>query len=132
MALFQETLLSGPQTASTFSGEWVKIPTLDMAAISAYVTAASGITAIDLFIQISPDKSEARAVDVPFDQVLKTADSGTAGTVNTNVRDLIDNKTTTSAESFYGLIKHLPAGFIRARGKLNGTSVTVEVNLQGK
>ena len=124
-----ELSASATQTASGNTGSQ-PIPTLTMAQIELDITAAVAVTTFDLWLQGSSDNLS--WYDLVADLVLKTADSGTAGTVVANPRDICEAKSTTTAEKFIGVFKHLPAKHVRGKWALNGTSVTFSLALVGK
>ncbi|MEN6526374.1 MAG: hypothetical protein ABFD65_07800 [Candidatus Polarisedimenticolia bacterium] len=108
---------------SSGAGTWQPVPAASMIAVGVDITAASGTLTLDLWLQGTNDPTDATGFDVPADQVVKSAPgSGTAGTVAINTRDVVDAKTTTTAERFYGLYRHFPFNYVREAHTLAGTN----------
>jgi len=87
------------------------------------VTAASGTSPqLDLWLQGSDDGGTTW-YDLVCDQVLKTAGSAAvSGTVALNVRDVVDAKVSTAAESFMGLYSDLATDTVRVRWVISGAT----------
>lgn len=136
MAYASLPILESAEIRADGVSSWIATPTLSMAALLASVESGSGtISGFDLWLQYKASKDDAVAYDVVLDQALKSADAAASDTVRTNVRDLIDAKTTTTAETFFGLIGSLPAGFVRLKWKFSGSStpkLVTTVTLVGK
>lgn len=124
-------LPAGTVLTSSGAGTWQPVPAASMVAVSVDVTAASGtITGFDLWLQGANDPTDATGFDVPADQALKSAPgSGAAGTVAVNVRDIVDGKTTTTAERFYALYRHFPFKYMREAHVLAGTAPNVTLGV---
>lgn len=88
---------SNAQTASG-AGAWQPVPTGSQLGVMVDITAASGTVVFDAWLQGTNDSADANGYDVPADQVLLDS-GGTAatGTLTGPIRDIVDNKTTTTA-----------------------------------
>lgn len=116
-----ELQASSAQTANGNSAPQ-RLLTAQMIDLGIDITAGSGtVTSFDLWLQVAAAEA-GPWFDMPADQVLKSADSGTAETVATNQRDVVDGKNDTNAEQFLAVYKHVPAGYVRTKWKLAGTS----------
>lgn len=124
-----------PSQARTASGatDWFVAETITMAMVGIDITAASGTIAFDLWLE-GTDDDGTTSYELVADQVLQTNGAAASATVNTNVRDIVDNKTTTAAAKFSAIYKHLPTGKVRLAWLLTGTtpSVTFSGSLHGK
>ena len=117
-----EILESGEQNASGNSGA-VNLKTATMAMLTVNVSSVSGTSPqLDVWLQGSDDGGTTW-YDLVADQALQTkSDDAAGGTVRTNVRDVVDAKTSTDAERFMAIYKHLPTDKVRLRWKISGTS----------
>ena len=116
---------SNAQTASG-AGAWQPVPTGSQLGVMVDVTAASGTVVFDCWLQGTNDSADANGFDIPADQVL--LDSGGAaatGTLTGPIRDLIDNKTTTTAVRAVGVYKVFPFKYARVRWTLTGSTPSV-------
>jgi hypothetical protein len=110
---------SATQTA-TGNGAWFAANTATMLSLLADITAGVAITDFDLWLEGTNDKSQAAGYPIQADQVC-----GPGRTASTNNRiEVVLNKSTTTAEKFSALFKHLPWAFVRVAWALTGTSVT--------
>lgn len=134
MAYNKLTLQASAQQTASGNGAWQAIKTGSMVQVTVDVTAGSSITRFDAFVQSTdaPD-TDSTGTDVPCDMVMMS-DPATAATptVAANQRNIVNNKSTTTAQRFVGVIKHFPGGNIRARWILNGTNVTFSVVAETK
>jgi hypothetical protein len=96
-------------------------------AIGVDITAGSGTVAFDLWLQVSDDGGTTW-YDMPADLVLKSANSASAGTVAANSRDIVDGKTTTTAEQFIGIYKSLASDRFRLKWILTGSSPSLTLS----
>lgn len=129
-----EKIFDGTITANGNSGGWIDLPTTTMLALLVNVLAGSGtIAGLDMWLEASPD-GLAGPFECVADQVLKSSAAAAANTVTTNVRDVIDAKTTTTAEKFQATYKHLPDAKYRVAWALSGTtpSFPIQIWIQGK
>jgi len=129
-----QKLFDGTITANGNSGGWIDLPTTTMLAVLVNILAGSGtITGLDMWLEASPD-GIAGPFEVPADQVLLSSGVAGANTVQANVRDIVDAKTTTAAAKALGVYKHLPAGKYRVAWTLAGTtpSFPIQIFIQGK
>ena len=117
-----ELLAATAQTASGNTAAF-QIPTLTMAQLEVAVSAASGTPTFDLWLEVSSDGKT--WYEMPFDFALKSTGVAAEDTCRAAGRDVVNGKTTTSAENFLGIYKHLPAGWVRARWTISGTSASV-------
>lgn len=116
-----ELVASAAQTATGNSGTF-HYSTSTSLMVGVDITAVAGTTEqLDLWIQASDDYGTTW-YDLPADYVLKAAPaSATAGTVATAMRDIVDAKTTTTAEQFVAIYKSIPTDTIRVRWVISGT-----------
>lgn len=115
-------LLDSAALTADGTTDYFKIPTATMGELHVEVVSGSGtITAFDLWAQ-SQSEASASPVDILWDRAVKTADSATEGSARTNVRDVVDAKSTTTAEYFWAKIDALAASRFRLKWKLSGTS----------
>jgi len=122
---------SGPVTASG-SGAWIPVQAGTMVAIALEVTAGSGSPTFDAWCQGSYSDADATGFDVPADIVQKDAAGAAAeNAATTNKRDIVDNKTTTTAERWIAIYKHFPLPFIRARHSLSGAAASITYSSTG-
>lgn len=123
---------SAAQTGSS-QGASKPIPTITMAAVLLDITAGSGtITDFTAWLQGSDDEED--WFDIVADQVMNSTAVAAGGTVTTNDRDIVDGKSTTTAEKFMAVYKHLPFKYVRFAWALAGTtpSLTFDAVLIGK
>lgn len=125
-----ELVASGAQTASGTSAKF-QVPSAGDLFVGVDVTTGSSITTFDAWLQASDDGGTTW-YDYPADLVLKSTTSGTGNTVTANARDIVDNKTTTTAEQFCGVYKRIAADYVRLRWALTGTSVTFSASMVAK
>lgn len=128
-----EMLASAKQVASGNSAAF-PVPTLTMAAIGVDVTAVEGTSPqLDLWLEGSTDGGTTW-FELVADQVLKSSGVAAANTVSANARDIVEAKTSTDAEKFIGVYKHLPVDTVRVHWTISGTSpgFTFAVDLVGK
>lgn len=105
-----------------------------MAAIGVDVTAVEGTSPqLDLWLEGSTDGGTTW-FELVADQVLKSSGVAAGNSPATNVRDIVDAKTTTTPEKFLGLFKHLACDVVRVHWAISGTSpgFTFAVDLVGK
>ena len=126
-----ELVSTGAVTGSGQTG-YFPVPTLTMAHLEVGITAASGTIALSVWLEVSSDK--VNWYEMPLDFALKSTGDAAGGSVRAACRNVVDAKTTTTAETFLAVIKHLPAGYVRLRWTLTGTtpSVTFGAVLCGK
>ena len=127
--LLASTALNSNGNSSSFT-----LSTVRELMVGVDVTAGSGTSpTLDLWLQGSDDGGTTW-YDLVADQVLPTADAAASGTVTTSARDIVDNKTTTTAESFVAVYKSIPTDRIRLKWKIGGTSpeFTLSVSAVGK
>lgn len=124
-------LLSSQTVAAGGPGAWKKIPTLTMADVVLDITAKTGAGALDIWLEGSHD-GQTKAYEITADHVLKSSGVGAAETVSTDQRDIVDGKTTTTAERFFALYKHLPTPWVRLNWSLASGDVTMSASLSGK
>lgn len=116
---------SGAQTGSS-AGTWQAVPTGSQVAVMVDVTAASGTIAFDLWSQGANDSSDPNGWDVPADLVLLDSGGASAtGTLTGPIRDIIDNRTSTSTIRATALYKVWPYKYIRSRWTLTGSTPSV-------
>jgi len=128
-----ELQASVQQNASGNSGQF-SIPTMVQAILGVDVTAGSGtISDFDVWLEGSDDGGTTW-YELPCDLVMKSSGTGTANTVAANQRNVVDSKTSTTAEKFVGIYKALPADVVRLRWILTGTTptMTFSASLVGK
>ncbi len=117
------------------SGGSRSIPTLTMAVVSVDITAGAGTgLAFSVWLQGSNDGGTTW-FDIPYDQKANTPAAGTADvTASTNKRNIVDAKSTTSAEKFQAVYKHLAFQMVRLAWAITGTtpSFTFSAFLSGK
>lgn len=113
----------GPQTASG-AGAWIPVETALTMIVGVDVTAGSSVTSFDAYLEVSDDGGTT-VYEMPVDLALKYSGAAGAGsTIGTNRRNIVDNKTTTTAEKFIGVYKQLAADRVRLAWKFVGTSIT--------
>jgi len=128
-------LLDGTFTGDFESAPGVPINTATMGQVTVKISTATGtITDLTIWLQGRDLSGDGEWVDLLADQVLKTVNAAVGGTPGANLRDIVDGKSTTTAESFVAIYKHLPCEEIRIRGKLSGTTpaVPLKVTFSGK
>lgn len=125
-----ELVASSAQTASGVSAKF-QIPSAADVMVGVDITAGTSITTFDVWLQASDDGGTTW-FDYPADLVLKSTTSGTANSATANTRDIVDNKTTTTAEQFVGVFKRIAADWVRLRWALTGTSVTFSASMVAK
>jgi len=122
---------SGPVTASG-SGAWIPVQAGTMVAIALEVTAGSGSPTFDAWCQGSYSDADATGFDVPADIVQKDAAGAAAeNAATTNKRDIVDNKTTTTAERWIAIYKHFPFQYIRVRHAISGAAASITYSAIG-
>lgn len=132
------TLLSAQAlTGSSNSAPAVAVRTIVQAEVKVLVTAVSGTTPqLDLWLESCQDTAGSNCVPLLADTVGKDANPPTASnpTVTTNARDIVDAKTSTTSETFTARYDVIPAGYVRLRWVISGTtpSFTTAVYLNGK
>ncbi len=124
-----------PAAAYTTSGVGLSLSmlTASMLAISVPITAGSGTVALDLWLEGSNDGG-ATWFELPADLILKSSGAAAGNAVTANARDVVDNKTSTTAENFVAIYKHVPFDLVRPRWILTGTtpSLTFSVGANAK
>ena len=100
------------------------VPTKTQLLIGIDVTAAAGTPVFDLWLQGSDDFGTTW-YDLVADVALLTANDAAGGTVRTGVRDVIDNKTTTTAVQAVAIYKNLPTDKVRLKWILTGASASM-------
>ena len=132
------TLLSSTAlTSSSNTAPAVSVRTLVQAEIKVFVTAVSGTTPqLDLWAESCQDTAGTNCVPLIADSIAKDTNPPTATnpTITTNVRDIVDAKTSTTSETFTARYDVIPTGYIRVRYIISGTtpSFTTAVYLNGK
>ena len=122
---------SGPVTASG-SGAWIPVQALTMIAVALEVTAGSGSPTFDAWCQGANSSSDTVGFDVPADLVQKDAAGAAAeNAATTNKRDIVDNKTTTTAERWIAIYKHFPFQYIRVRHAISGAAASITYSAIG-
>lgn len=122
---------SGPVTASG-SGGWIPVQAGTMVAVALEVTAGSGTPTFDAWCQGAASDADATGYDVPADLVQKDAAGAAAeNAATTNKRDIVDNKTSTTAERWIAIYKHFPFPFIRVRHALTGGTPSITYSATG-
>lgn len=127
LASFSPIILqpSGAQTGSS-AGTWQAVPNATSLAVMVDVTAASGTIVFDAWLQGTNDSADANGYDVPADVVfIDTGGGAGAGTVTTNAKDIVDNKTTTAAARFTARYGVFPYKYCRLRWTLTGSTPSV-------
>jgi hypothetical protein len=103
-----------------------------MLAVEVDLTTGSGtITRFDLWLEGSDDGNETDAPDLLFDWSVKDSNAGTEETERVTKRNIINNKTTTTAERHSALYRHVPWTYVRARWALTGTSPSLTFSVNG-
>ncbi len=121
-------LLDSAALTADGTTDYFKIPTATMGELHVEVVSGAGtISAFDLWAQ-SQAEAGASPVDMLWDRAVKTADAAAEGSARTNVRDVVDGKTTTTAEQFWAKIDALAATRLRLKWKLSGTAPTLTLN----
>jgi hypothetical protein len=125
---------SAAQTASANS-TCISVASIEQAQVVVTVSAVSGTSPqLDLWLESCQDSAGSSAVELVAATVLKSSAVAAANSVSTNVRDIVDAKTSTTAESFTAMYERLPAKYVRVRWAISGTtpSFTFSVYLNGK
>lgn len=132
MAIKRIELRASGAVTSDGQGSSKKIDTISMGMVEVDISAASGTIVLDIYLEGSSDGNN--WYELPADQVLKKSGVAAAVSVTTNVRDIVDNKTTTAAEKFVAIYGRLPAGYVRISHTLSGStpSVTYSSAIVGK
>ena len=117
--------------AGDYTGDFIGTPiTLNTAMMAEGFVNLSAMTGsglhFSLFVQASNDGGTTW-FDTVLDQIIELADSYTTGTVRTNERDIIKDKTATGASKYWFRIKQLAADMVRFRGKLSGTTPAITI-----
>ena len=125
------------QATLTGDGATVGFPikTATMGQVTVKTSTATGtITDLTMWLQGRDLAGDKEWADLLADQVLKTTDAAAGGTPGANLRDIVDGKSTTTAEIFAAIYKHLPCEEVRLKWKLSGTtpSIPVRVTFSGK
>lgn len=111
------------------------IPTLTMASVHIDVTDSNGTTEeMSIWLQVSPDKGTTW-YDWPHDQALKDLPTVQAdSTVVINGRNINGAAVITGIERHVARYNHLPAGHVRLRWVIDGTTpdFTFSGRLEGK
>lgn len=127
------TLSSAATQAATGNGAWIPVTTGTQLAVQWDVTAGTSITRFDGWIQGTNDSTDSTGYDVPCDLVMQS-DPATAATptITANQRNIVNNKSTTTAVRAVGIVKAYPWKYVRARWVLTGTNVTFSVTAGAK
>jgi hypothetical protein len=128
-AIRTEMVASAAQTASGNSAAF-EIPTANNVMIGVDTTAGNTVTAFDLWAQVSDDGGTTW-YDYPADAVLKVG-ATTPGTAATNQRDIVDGKSTATAEQFIAIFRNIASDRIRVKWTFTGTSITFSVSMVAK
>jgi hypothetical protein len=116
----QEMVASAAFTASSNSASF-SISTAVNLFVGVDITAASGTPVLDLWLQGSDDGGTTW-YDYPCDVQLKTSLTASEGTTSANVRSIVDNKTSTTAEQFMCEYKAVATDKIRLKWIISGTT----------
>ena len=132
MAAKRVELIAANSVTGDGQGGWMPISTIIMAEVAVDITAASGTIALDVWLEVSSDKI--KAYEMPADRVLKSSGVAAANASTAGVRDIVDNKTTTTLEKFLAVYQQLPAAYARIAWTLSGTTpvVSFTATLTGK
>lgn len=115
-------VLSNAEISADGLTDWFKLPTATMGELIVEVVSGSGtITQFDLWAQTQAAEGAA-AADILWDRAVKSADSETEGTARANIRDVVDAKSTTTAEYFWAAIAAFTPRRFRLKWKFAGTS----------
>ena len=126
-----ELIASATQTASG-NGAWIPVQTLTMLQVEVDITAATSITTFDLWLQGSAVGGADEGYDLPCDRQLTTLATAAGNAPVADLRDIVQNKTTSTAQRDIGIFKHVPAKYVRVKWILSGTDVTFSVKGSGK
>ncbi len=131
------TLISSQAITSSGNTPVSAIPTNTSGEVKIFVTTVSGTTPqMDLWLESCQDTAGSNCAPVLATTVSKDPTTITASnpTVTTNARDIIDAKTSTTAEMFTAAYQVLPTKYIRLRYIVSGTtpSFTLAAYYNGK
>lgn len=126
------TLLDSQTVAAGGPGAWKDVGNLSMADVVVDVSAATTTLALDVWLE-GYDQLSQTAYAIPADVVMKHTTAAAGNAATTDARDIVDNKTTTTAERFVARYKHLPASRVRLNWSFSGSGdVTMSAGLNGK
>lgn len=127
------TLQSSAQQTASGNGAWQPAPTVTQLVVVYDITAGTTVTAFDAWIQGTNDSTDSTGYDVACDATWQsTPTSTTSPTINANKRDIVDGKTTTTAERFVCVVKNYPWKYVRAKWLFTGTNITFSVTAGSK
>lgn len=126
------TLLSSAQQTASGNGAWIQVSTSDQLVVVVDFTAGTTVTALDLWIQGTNDSTDTTGFDVTCDQRFVSAPTSTTSPTVAAQRDIIDNKSTTTAERFVCLVRNFPFKYARAKWLFTGTNFTLSVTAGSK
>jgi hypothetical protein len=118
MSYVSEELIASAAYAASGNSARFTVPTLSMLAVTINITAGSG--SFLPFLQVSPD--DTTWFDFPADMSRKTGDTGTGSIVSGLY--ITGSSAATTASSYLGIYKHLPAKNIRLSWSISGTGAT--------
>lgn len=124
-----QVVASGAQTANGTSSV-ILMTTNSMLGALIDTTAGSSISHLSMWAQGSNDQNT--WFDAVATWTLKSAAAYAEETARTNVRNIINDKTTTTAETFAALYSHFPWKYARLRWYGTFTSVTFSAWLSSK
>ena len=133
MAAQRDEFLASQAVTASSNSPAHELSTVTMLMVGVDVTAGSGTPTLDMWLQGSDDGGTTW-YDLVADQVLKSAAAAASNSVSTNVRDIIDGKTTTTAEKFVAIYKHVPTDRVRLNWIMSGgsPSLTLSASWVGK
>lgn len=127
------TLVASAQQTASGNGAWQPATTVSQLVVVYDITAGTTVTAFDGWIQGTNENTDSTGYDVACDQVWQSTPTSTASpTINANKRDIVDGKTTTTAERFVCVVKNFPWKYVRAKWLFTGTNITFSVTAGSK
>lgn len=120
LSLFPQSTITG-----NGAGSWVPIPTATMLDVEVEIPGGGTgtVSNFSCWLQARNSPTDDTGYDLVADQVIQHAgDNAASGTVSTNCRNIINAKADTVACRAKATIKHIPAGWVRLRYMLAGTS----------
>jgi hypothetical protein len=125
----KRTTLFGPATAIVGSGNSIdfEVSTGSMMDVTVILGTGSGtITDLDVWMESTNEGEGA----VNFHRIHADTIDANGTDVVTPRSNIVNNKTTTTAEIYGAVFKHLPAGRVRARWNLTGTTPSIPLTVQ--
>lgn len=119
------TLIASTNLAGSSNTPVTTLKTVTSLEVRVFVTAVSGTTPqLDLWLESCADSTGSNCAPILATTVSKDPTTITASnpTVTTNARDIVDAKTSTTAEMFTAYYQTLPSAYIRLRYIVSGST----------